>query len=301
MFILPVNSIYRISRNIVIELENLIILFIIIILLIFFIIIKFKLLINLNFYLFNYLFIRIFIYIDKFNLIFFLLILVIRIFIFYFRYIYLIDYFYLLIIIIFVLNIIILIIRLNFLFLIFWWDILGLISFLLVIYYNNYLIIKISILVIIFNRLGDIFILIILFYLVNNYNLNFYIIIFNYNLFIFFLIFRLIIKSSQFPLNLWLTKAIIAPLPVSSLVHSSTLVTIGIYFIFRFLVYLDLNILYLILLFRLIYYGINMIIIYDLKKLIALSTINNLNLIIFFLYIYTVSYTHLTLPTIYSV
>ena len=69
-------------------------------------------------------------------------------------------------------------------------DILGLISFLLVIYYNNYLIIKISILVIIFNRLGDIFILIILFYLVNNYNLNFYLIIFNYNLFIFFLIFR---------------------------------------------------------------------------------------------------------------
>jgi len=48
--------------------------------------------------------------------------------------------------------------------------------------------------------LGDDFLLIILFYLVNNYNFYFYLTYINYNLFIFFFIFSLIMKRSQFPL-----------------------------------------------------------------------------------------------------
>lgn len=38
---------------------------------------------------------------------------------------------------------------------------LGLVSFSLVVYYNNYIIIKIRMLIILFNRMGDVFILII--------------------------------------------------------------------------------------------------------------------------------------------
>ena len=96
-----------------------------------------------------------------------------------------------------------------------------------------------------------------------------------------------------------MTKAIIAPLPVSSLVHSSTLVTVGIYFMFRFLNYLNLFFLYIFFFSTLIFYGILILFVYDIKKLIALSTINNLSLIIFFLYINIYIYIYIYINSCY--
>lgn len=74
------------------------------------------------------------------------------------------------------------------------------VSFLLVIYYNRYVVLKLRNLVFLFNRLGDVFFLIILFSYFNYSKINL-LINFNIRLRIIFL-FRFLLKSSQFPLRL---------------------------------------------------------------------------------------------------
>ncbi len=94
----------------------------------------------------------------------------------------------------------------------------------------------------------------------------------------------LITKSALFPFSPWLPAAMSAPTPISSLVHSSTLVTAGLYLIVRFSAFLYscpncMIFLMLISIFTTFYAGLNSVVETDLKKLIALSTLSHLGFI----------------------
>lgn len=92
-------------------------------------------------------------------------------------------------------------------------------------------------------------------------------------------------KRAQVPFSAWLPAAIAAPTPVSALVHSSTLVTAGVFLLIRFYTPLS-SLLYF---HRITFYlGVVTCILAslaalaenDLKKIIALSTLRQLGIIV---------------------
>nr|ALJ93721.1 NADH dehydrogenase subunit 5 [Ettchellsia sinica] len=192
-------------------------------------------------------------------------------------------FFYL--IIMFIISMILVIISPSIMSIILGWDMLGLISYLLVIYYQNKQSFNSGMITIISNRIGDISIIMMISYLTiygswnmmisNNYN-N---ILMNLMLMI-----SACTKSAQFPFSLWLPAAMAAPTPVSSLVHSSTLVTAGIYLIIRYnhLINYNMN-MYMLFIssFTSFMAGLMANYKFDLKKIIAFSTLSQMGLMMF--------------------
>lgn len=189
----------------------------------------------------------------------------------------------------FVRSIIFLIIRPNLISILLGWDGLGLTSYALVIYYQNESSCNAGILTVLRNRIGDVCILMRIGLLLFNGRWNF--IFFERNdvllLRSFLLVIAGITKRAQIPFSAWLPAAIAAPTPVSALVHSSTLVTAGVFLLIRFYPCIkERGIIEFLLVISVITriisgWGANFEV--DIKKIIALSTLSQLGLIMMIL------------------
>lgn len=159
------------------------------------------------------------------------------------------------------------------------WDILGISSFFLVLFYNNWDRCRGAINTALTNRLGDYFIFV--FFSFSIFRSYFFLSLSFFSLFIILiLILTAFTKRAQFPFRRWLPKAIRAPTPVSSLVHRSTLVTAGLILLinFNFLI-LHKNILIICLLFgifTMFFSRVTALVEEDLKKVVALRTLSQI-------------------------
>nr|YP_010694721.1 NADH dehydrogenase subunit 5 [Evergestis extimalis]WCF59598.1 NADH dehydrogenase subunit 5 [Evergestis extimalis] len=195
---------------------------------------------------------------------------------------------FIILVLLFVFSMILLIISPNIISILLGWDGLGLVSYCLVIYYQNIKSYNAGMLTALSNRIGDVFILMVISWMMNygSWNYLFYL-EFMKNDFYMFMISTMIIiaamtKSAQIPFSSWLPAAMAAPTPVSALVHSSTLVTAGVYLLIRFnLLLVDMYMLKILLLLSgltMFMAGISANYEFDLKKIIALSTLSQLGL-----------------------
>ena len=189
----------------------------------------------------------------------------------------------------FIFSIIIMILSPNLFRILLGWDGLGLVSYCLVIYFQNFKSFNAGIITALYNRVGDCFILLSIIFIIEISRLNF--IFFQNSLIqvdknlLFLLITAAITKRAQIPFSSWLPAAMAAPTPVSALVHSSTLVTAGVYLLIRFynfIINYEKSMILLLFIGRLtiLMSGINANYEIDFKKIIALSTLSQLGLII---------------------
>lgn len=229
--------------------------------------------------------------IDWISLLFIRFIIIISSIIILYRYIYIIGNKFIkrfiFLIILFVLSIVLIIISPNIVRIIFGWDGLGLVSYCLIIFYQNYRSYNSGIVTVLCNRVGDIGLLMAIRLLIINGSWNLILYVDESKLMVFILLVAAVTKRAQIPFSRWLPMAMAAPTPVSALVHSSTLVTAGVYLIIRFnklLINNELNkILFFLSVFTIFISGLMANLEVDLKKIIALSTLRQLGLIIIIL------------------
>nr|QWC54446.1 NADH dehydrogenase subunit 5 [Macdunnoughia hybrida] len=195
---------------------------------------------------------------------------------------------FIILVLLFVFSMMLLIISPNIISILLGWDGLGLVSYCLVIYYQNLKSYNAGMLTALSNRIGDVLILLVISWMMNygSWNYIFYLEFMNndweMNMISSMIIMAAMTKSAQIPFSSWLPAAMAAPTPVSALVHSSTLVTAGVYLLIRFNLLLvntlALKVLLLLSGLTMFMAGIAANYEFDLKKIIALSTLSQLGL-----------------------
>nr|YP_009186141.1 NADH dehydrogenase subunit 5 [Culex tritaeniorhynchus]ALO71475.1 NADH dehydrogenase subunit 5 [Culex tritaeniorhynchus] len=212
---------------------------------------------------------------------------------------------FILLVLMFVLSMMMLIISPNLISILLGWDGLGLVSYCLVIYFQNVKSYNAGMLTALSNRIGDVALLLAIAWMLNygSWNYIFYLDMMNKS-FEMMIIGSLVMlaamtKSAQIPFSSWLPAAMAAPTPVSALVHSSTLVTAGVYLLIRFNILLVDSWMgqFLLLISGLTMFmaGLGANFEFDLKKIIALSTLSQLGLMMSILSIgfYKLAFFHL--------
>nr|QCG69864.1 NADH dehydrogenase subunit 5 [Cyllorhynchites ursulus] len=196
---------------------------------------------------------------------------------------------FIMLVVMFVLSMMLLIISPNLISILLGWDGLGLVSYVLVIYYQNVKSFNAGMLTALSNRIGDVALLMSIAWMLNYgswnyiYYLEFMKTDFPMKLIGLFIVLAAMTKSAQIPFSSWLPAAMAAPTPVSSLVHSSTLVTAGVYLLIRFnLSFSSELMMFLLFISSLTMFmsGLGANFEFDLKKIIALSTLSQLGLMI---------------------
>nr|QPF24316.1 NADH dehydrogenase subunit 5 [Hoplopleura sp.] len=154
------------------------------------------------------------------------------------------------------------------------WDSLGITSFLLILHFKSWNSTKSAMVTFMSNRVGDVFIITSTGLLSISQSSSMCLSL--------FVLLGATTKSAQFPFSAWLPLAMAAPTPVSSLVHSSTLVTAGVFLLTRFnSVISGLEwLLVLLSTITLIYSGLSAMFEWDLKKIVAFSTLSHLSLMV---------------------
>nr|ACJ69412.1 NADH dehydrogenase subunit 5 [Aphelocheirus ellipsoideus] len=199
---------------------------------------------------------------------------------------------FLILVLMFVFSMFMMIISPNLVSILIGWDGLGLVSYCLVIYFQNFKSYNAGMLTILTNRIGDVAILLSIAWMLNlgSWSYIYYTSMWeNWMIYLLvLLVFAGFTKSAQIPFSSWLPAAMAAPTPVSALVHSSTLVTAGVYLLIRFSdLFLNINcyLLMLISVLTMFMSGLGASFEFDLKKIIALSTLSQLGLMMSVLFL----------------
>nr|WKU84229.1 NADH dehydrogenase subunit 5 [Tropidia longa] len=215
-------------------------------------------------------------------------------------------------VLLFVMSMMLLIISPNLISILLGWDGLGLVSYCLVIYFNNVKSYNAGMLTALMNRVGDVALLMGIAWMLNygSWNYIFYLEVMK-NDWEMMIIGSLVMlaamtKSAQIPFSSWLPAAMAAPTPVSALVHSSTLVTAGVYLLIRFnMLLVDTWMSQLLLLLAgltMFMSGLGANFEFDLKKIIALSTLSQLGLMMMILSMgfYKLAFFHLLTHAVFK-